>query len=79
MFAEVLLRSSGYWATYVAVRKSPLYTVRSLSNVINDPFNLFTQDAWRVFRDTMIGYVTLPLLGDRRRRGRARAAAPSRA
>ena len=62
VFAEVLLRSSGYWATYVAVRNSPLYTVRSLSNVIDAPFNVFTRDAWRVFRQTMTGYVTLPLL-----------------
>jgi 4-amino-4-deoxy-L-arabinose transferase-like glycosyltransferase len=62
VLAEVLLRSSGYWATYEAVRKSPLYTVRSISNVLNYPFNLFTQDAWRVFRQTMTGYVTWPLL-----------------
>jgi 4-amino-4-deoxy-L-arabinose transferase-like glycosyltransferase len=62
VFAEVLLRSSGYWATYEAVRKSPLYTVRTISNVLNYPFNLFTQDAWRVFRTTMTGYVTLPLV-----------------
>ena len=62
VLAEVLLRSSGYWAEYVRVRNSPLYTVRTLSNVINYPFNLFTQAAWRVFRQTMIGYVTLPLL-----------------
>lgn len=62
VFAEVLLRSSGYWSTYEAVRKSPLYTVRSISNVLNYPFNLFTQQGWWVFRDTMVGYVTLPLV-----------------
>jgi len=62
VLAEVLLRSSGYWSTYEAVRKSPLYTVRSVSNVLHYPFNLFTQDAWHVFRDTMTGYVTWPLI-----------------
>jgi Dolichyl-phosphate-mannose-protein mannosyltransferase len=62
VLAEVLLRSSGYWPQYVRARSSAWYTVRSLSNVIHYPFNLFTRLAWGVFRDTMVGYVTIPLL-----------------
>ena len=57
--AEVVLRSSGYWATGQAFsRLFPL--VRPLGQVLSHPFAT-TANAWSVFRPAVTGYVTLPV------------------
>jgi 4-amino-4-deoxy-L-arabinose transferase-like glycosyltransferase len=61
--AELILRSSSYYHSYVSVRKTSWYTVRSLSSVLADPFTRYTKTAWFVLRDTLSGYVTLPVIG----------------
>lgn len=61
--ADLLLRSSAYYPQYIAIRKTSWYTVRSLHAVLADPFGSSTAAAWAVLRATMVGYVTVPLLG----------------
>jgi 4-amino-4-deoxy-L-arabinose transferase-like glycosyltransferase len=58
--AELLLRSSRYWATGQAFnRRFPL--VRPLDQVLSHPFAT-TSHAWSVFRPAVVGYVTIPLI-----------------
>jgi hypothetical protein len=59
--AQLILRSSHYYPTFVAQRKTGFYTVRTLSAVVADPFASWGT-AWSVFRPTLLGYVTVPLL-----------------
>jgi 4-amino-4-deoxy-L-arabinose transferase-like glycosyltransferase len=59
--AELLMRSSDYYTDLEKLRETPLYTVRSLDDVLSDPFG--SVDAtWDVFGPAFTGYVTVPLL-----------------
>lgn len=56
---EILMRSSGYWATGQAfLRMAPL--VRPLGQVLSHPFATAAH-AWTVFRPALSGYVTAPV------------------
>lgn len=59
--AQLILRSTHYYPTFVAQRKTGFYTVRTLSAVVADPFASWST-AWSVFRPALVGYVTVPLL-----------------
>lgn len=59
--AEVLMRSSSYWKVGDALRRIHFDGVRPLNDVLSDPFGLVTP-TWRVVRDSVVGYVTIPLL-----------------
>ena len=59
--AELLMRSSDYYSDLEELRETPLYTVRSLGDVLSDPLGSVGA-TWDVFGPAFTGYVTVPLL-----------------
>jgi hypothetical protein len=59
--AQLLMRSSDRWSDLEELRDTPLYTVRSWSDVLDDPFGSFGS-TWDVFGPSLTGYFTWPLL-----------------
>jgi 4-amino-4-deoxy-L-arabinose transferase-like glycosyltransferase len=59
--AELVMRSSDYYSDLEELRDTPLYTVRSLDDVLSDPFGSVGA-TWDVFGPAFTGYVTVPLL-----------------
>jgi hypothetical protein len=59
--AELLMRSSSYWSSYEELRDTPLYTVRSFGDVVDDPF-AGVDPTWEIFGPSFSGYFTWPLL-----------------
>ncbi len=59
----LLLRSSSLWERALAIREAPLlYPVRDVGDALADPWR-WTRENWPVYRDTLTGYVTLPVAG----------------
>ncbi len=59
--AVLVLHASSRYGEFEASRESPLlYTVRSLSEVWSDPFDI--GDTWSAYHPAFTGYVTIPLL-----------------
>jgi 4-amino-4-deoxy-L-arabinose transferase-like glycosyltransferase len=59
--AQLVLQSSSLYSTLQATRASPFYTVRSVHEVLTDPFGSWGT-AWSAFRPAFVGYVSIPLL-----------------
>jgi 4-amino-4-deoxy-L-arabinose transferase-like glycosyltransferase len=60
--AELVQRSSSYNAQREEAQQSILlWPVRSVSNVLDDPFGVVSQN-WNVYGPALSGYVTIPLL-----------------
>jgi 4-amino-4-deoxy-L-arabinose transferase-like glycosyltransferase len=57
----LLLRTSSLWDRAQAIREVPLlYPVRDVHDALADPWR-WTRQNWPVYRDTLTGYVTLPI------------------
>ncbi len=60
--ATLMLHLSSRYPVYEEARKDPLlYTVRSIGDVLGDPFAELG-NTWRAYRPAFGGYVTLPLI-----------------
>jgi 4-amino-4-deoxy-L-arabinose transferase-like glycosyltransferase len=59
--AMLLLRASSRYPELVAHRDLPVYTVRSVSDVLTDPFGSW-DIAWSAYRPVFVEYIGLPLL-----------------
>jgi 4-amino-4-deoxy-L-arabinose transferase-like glycosyltransferase len=60
--AYLVQRSSSYYPQREAATKNILlWPVRSVTDVLNDPFGVFGQN-WATYRPALIGYVTVPLI-----------------
>jgi 4-amino-4-deoxy-L-arabinose transferase-like glycosyltransferase len=59
--AQLLLESSSLYSRLQATRASPFYTVRSVHEVLTDPFGSWGT-AWSAFRPAFVDYVSIPLL-----------------
>ena len=58
----LILHSSSQWHRAEVIRKIPLlYPVRSVHDALSDPTR-FARENWPVYRATLTGYVTLPVL-----------------
>ncbi len=59
--AVLVLHASSRYGEFEASRKNPLlYTVRSFSDVLSDPFDFSA--TWAAYHPAFTGYVTIPLL-----------------
>lgn len=60
--AILLLHASSKYPLYEKARKEPLlYTVRTLSQVLSDPFKE-VGTSWHIYRPALVGYLSLPLI-----------------
>ena len=59
--AQLLLESSSYYAQLQQTRSSAFYTVRSVHDVLSDPFGSWG-NSWSAFRPALVEYVSIPLL-----------------
>jgi 4-amino-4-deoxy-L-arabinose transferase-like glycosyltransferase len=59
--AQLLLHASSRYPQLEAARNSPFYTVRTVGEVLSDPFASWGK-AWSAYRPAFAEYVTLPLL-----------------
>jgi 4-amino-4-deoxy-L-arabinose transferase-like glycosyltransferase len=59
--AQLLLESSSLYSRLQATRASPFYTVRSVHEVLTDPFGSWGP-TWSAFRPAFVEYISIPLL-----------------
>ena len=59
--AQLLMHSSGRYDELVEHRNTPLYTVRSVKDVLTDPFASWNT-AWTAYRPAFFEYISIPLL-----------------
>jgi 4-amino-4-deoxy-L-arabinose transferase-like glycosyltransferase len=59
--AQLLLHASSRYPELEAHRDTPLYTVRSVSDVLSDPFASWGT-AWSAYRPAFFEYISIPLL-----------------
>jgi 4-amino-4-deoxy-L-arabinose transferase-like glycosyltransferase len=61
VLAQLLLHASSRYPELTAHRNTPLYTVRSVKDVLTDPFGSWGI-AWSAYRPAFFQYVSIPLL-----------------